>query len=427
MTKAIGNAPEAGGERDWMNSLRRGRVPGPRLPQQRVMDGTGPSTRSVHAGTYEDPITGAVGTPVFQSSTFAFTQDTYQAFDQGHIRDVPIYGRYGSPNQWAVQEKIASLENGESALLFSSGMAAITTTLLALTNHGGHIISSRDVYGGTFNLLREDMHQLGRTVTFTDPTDIQEIRAAVRDETQVLFFETLTNPLLKAVPLAELAELAKQHNLLLVIDNTFLTPMCLRPLEHGAHIVIHSATKYLNGHSDVTAGVATGSRKYIDRVWSQMLKFGGSLDAFMCFLLERGLKTLAPRMRAHCENASVVAEFLDGHSAVAKVHHPSRGDYPYKWLYDLCPDQWGGMVSFELHGGDEAALRFLDRLRLPLLATSLGGVESLVSLPFNTSHSSLTERQRQEVGIRPGLVRFSVGIEDADDLLTDLGQALTSH
>ncbi|MCX4820793.1 aminotransferase class I/II-fold pyridoxal phosphate-dependent enzyme [Streptomyces sp. NBC_01142] len=409
-----------------MNTLRRGRVPGPRLSQQRVVDDTGTSTRSVHAGTYEDPVTGAVGTPVFQTSTFTFTEDTYEAFDQGHIRDVPIYGRYGSPNQWVVQEKLASLENAESAVLFSSGMAAITTTLLALTNRGGHIVSSRDVYGGTFNLLREDMHQLGREVTFTDPVDIDAIRAAVRDNTQVLFFETLTNPLLKAAPLVELGRLAREKNLLLVVDGTFLPPVCLRALEHGAHIVIHSATKYLNGHSDVTAGVAAGPRKYVDRIWAQLLKFGGSLDAMMCFLLERGLKTLALRMRQHSESAVAIAEFLAGHSAVHRVHHPSRPDYPYTWLHEMRPDGFGGMVAFELGGGDEAALKLMDRLRIPVVATSLGGVESLISLPFNTSHSFLTERQRAEVGIAPGLVRFSVGIEDTSDLVTDLDQALSS-
>ncbi|WP_254552251.1 PLP-dependent aspartate aminotransferase family protein [Kitasatospora sp. MMS16-BH015] len=391
-----------------------------------MVDGTGLSTRSVHAGTYEDPVTGAVGTPIFQTTTFAFTEDSYAAFDQGHIRDVAIYGRYGSPNQWAVQEKIASLESAESGLVFSSGMAAITTTLLALTNRGGHIISSRDVYGGTFNLLREDMHQLGRSVTFADPTDLDAIRAAVRDETQVLFFETLTNPLLKALPLRELGDLAAELALFLVVDNTFLSPVHLRPLEHGAHLVVHSATKYLNGHSDVTAGAVSGSRKYVDRIWAQMLKLGGSLDATTCFLLERGLKTLALRMRRQSENATAVAAFLAEHPAVRRVHHPSLPDYPYPWIRNLCTGGYGGMVAFELADGDEAALKLLGALRLPLVATSLGGVETLVSLPFNTSHSFLTERQRREVGIEPGLVRFSAGIEDPEDLLSDLEQALSS-
>ncbi|GLZ31340.1 cystathionine gamma-synthase [Lentzea sp. NBRC 105346] len=426
MAKALGEAPEPGVDRQWTRNLGRGRVAGPRLPQQHVLEEAGPSTASVHAGTYTDPVTRAVGTPIFQTTTFGFTPESYAAFEQGHIRDVPIYGRYGSPNQWAVQEKIAALEQAESALVTSSGMAAITTAILALTNRGGHVVSSRDVYGGTFNFLREDLYQLGREVTFTSPTDIAEIRAAIRHNTQILFFETLTNPLLKAIPLVELAALAREHNLLLVIDNTFLSPICLRPLDFGAHLVVHSCTKYLNGHSDVTAGAVAGPRKYVDRVWNQMLKFGGSLDALPCFLLERGLKTLGLRMRAHTENAGRIAEFLAAHDRIRRVHHPSLPDYPYPWLREYCPDGWGGMVSFELDGDDEDALKFLSRLTIPLVATSLGGVESLVSLPFNTSHSFLTVQQRREVGIEPGLVRFSVGVEDADDLIADLDRALTS-
>jgi cystathionine beta-lyase/cystathionine gamma-synthase len=426
MTKAIGEAAGPGEERTWSNNLRRGRVPGPRLPEQRVLDDTaGLSTKSVHSGTYVDPVTGSVSTPIFQTSTFEFNEHTYGAFDQGHIRDVPIYGRYGSPNQWVVQEKVAALDNGESAVVFSSGMAAITTTLLTLTNRGGHIVTSRDVYGGTYNLLREEMFQLGRTVTFTDATDIDQIAAAVQPNTQVLYFETLTNPLLKAAPVVELARLAERKNLLLVIDNTFLTPCCLRPLELGAHVVVHSATKYLGGHSDLTAGVAVGSRKYMDRVWATMLKHGGSLDAFGCFLLERGLKTLALRMRAHVDNANQMARFLAGHHRVKAVHHPSLPGYPYPWLQEICPAGYGGMVSFEVDGGDEAALKFMERLTLPAVATSLGGVESLVSLPFNTSHSFLTVSQRRELGIEPGLVRLSVGIEDAEDLTADIDAALS--
>lgn len=423
--KAIGTAANPGRELDWSNNLQRGRVPGPRAPEQRLVpDAAHVATKCVHAGTYLDPVTGAVGTPLFQSSTFLFSEHTYGAFEQGHIRDIPIYGRYGSPNQWAVQEKIASLENAESAVVFSSGMAAISTTLLALTNRNGHIVSARDVYGGTFNLLREDMHQLGRDVTFVDPTDIDEIRAAIRHNTQILFFESLTNPLLKAIPLAQLAQLARDEHLLLVVDNTFLSPYCCRPLDFGAHIVIHSGTKYLNGHSDVTAGVASGSRKYVDRIWEQMLKLGGSAEAFSCFLLERGMKTLGARMRAHDLNAKALAAYLDEHPKITRVHHPSLDSYPYPWLYDYCPDSFGGMLGFEVGGGDEGALDLLEHLEFPAVATSLGGVESLVSLPFNTSHSFLTVTQRQQVGILPGLVRLSVGIEDADDLIADFDRAL---
>jgi cystathionine beta-lyase/cystathionine gamma-synthase len=426
MSKAIGEAASPGEERSWSNSLRRGRVPGPRLPEQRVIDDVvGISTKSVHSGTYIDPVTRSVGTPIFQTTTFEFNEHTYGAFDQGHIRDVPIYGRYGSPNQWVVQEKVAALENAESAVAFASGMAAVATTLLTLTNRGGHIVSSRDVYGGTYNLLREEMPQYGRSVTFTNASDVDEIAAAIQPDTQVLFFETLTNPLLKAAPLVELARLAERGNLLLVIDNTFLTPYCLRPLELGAHVVIHSATKYLGGHSDLTAGVAAGSRKYMDRVWTTMLKLGGSLDAFPCFLLERGLKTLAVRMRAHVENADRIAAFLAEHPRVTAVHHPSLPGYAYPWVREYCRSGYGGMVSFEVEGGDEAALKFLERLTIPAVATSLGGVESLVSLPFNTSHSFLTVRQRRELGIQPGLVRLSAGIEDTEDLITDIDAALT--
>lgn len=423
--KAVGTSASPSRELDWSNNLKRGRVPGPRTEDQRLIpDGADVSTKCVHAGTYLDPITGAVGTPIFQNSTFLFSEHTYGAFEQGHIRDIPIYGRYGSPNQWAVQEKIASLENAESAVVFSSGMAAIATTLLALTNRNGHIISARDVYGGTYNLLREDMHQLGRDVTFVDPTNFDEIRAAIRHNTQILFFESLTNPLLKAAPLAKLAQLAKEEHLLLVVDNTFLSPYCCRPLDLGAHIVIHSCTKYLNGHSDVTAGVASGSRKYVDRIWAQMLKLGGSAESFTCFLLERGIKTLGVRMQAHHQNATALASVLAEHPKVNRVYHPSLDDYPYPWLYEYCPDSFGGMIAFEVTGGDEGALALLEHLEFPAVATSLGGVESLVSLPFNTSHSFLTVRQREQVGINPGLVRLSVGIENPNDLIADFQQAL---
>jgi cystathionine beta-lyase/cystathionine gamma-synthase len=266
-SKALGSVPETGKDTEWSNSLKRGRVPGPRMQEHKMLDGEyGDSTQAIHAGTYLDPTTGAVGTPIFQTSTFCFSDHTYDSFSQGLIRDVPIYTRYGNPTVWSVQEKISALENAESSVLFSSGMSAIVTTLVALTNNSGHIISSRDVYGGTFNFLREDLHQMGRQLTFVDSTSIAEIEAAIRENTQVLFFESLTNPLLKAIPLIELAELARKYKLLLVIDNTFLSPYHLKPLDFGAHIVLHSCTKYMNGHSDLVAGVVSGSRKYIDRI-----------------------------------------------------------------------------------------------------------------------------------------------------------------
>jgi cystathionine beta-lyase/cystathionine gamma-synthase len=422
---AIGTMPGASAERTWSNELRRGRVPGPRLPQQTVVPADrGLSTKCVHAGGYEDPVTGAVVGTLFQTTTFRLSETAYNSFSQGITRDVPIYTRYGNPNQWCVQEKIATLEGAESSCVFASGMGAIFTTLLALTNRGGHIVSAYDVYGGTYDLLRE-LHQIGRSVTFVDPTSVAAIEGALRDETQILFFETLSNPLLKALPLPEVAALARKRKLLLVVDNTFLSPACCRPIAHGAHLVVHSCTKYLNGHSDLTAGVVSGSRKYVDRIWQQSLRVGGQLEPLACFLLERGLKTLDVRMQRQGENATRIAAFLAGHEQVARVHHPSLPDYGYRWVDSYCSDGgYGGLLSFEVRGGDEAALRMTDKLKVAALATSLGGVESLVSLPFNTSHSALTLKQRQQMGIRPGLVRFSAGIENAADLIADLDHAL---
>jgi len=303
-------------------------------------------------------------------------------------------------------------------------MAAIATTIYALTNRGGHIISSYDVYGGTYNLLREDMHQSGRDVSFVEPTDLAQIEKAITPDTQMMIFEGLSNPLLKGLPIKGIAKIARKHDILLVIDNTFLTPIAYRPLDYDADVVIHSATKYLNGHSDMTAGVAAGSRKYMDRLWAQMLRLGGQLDPNSCFLLERGMKTLAIRMKAHSSNANAIATMLDKNKYIDKVYHPSLPDYEHKELKEICDGNYGGVVSFEVKGGDQAALKFLESLSLPQVATSLGGVESLVSMPFNTSHSSLTEKQRQLVGIRPGLVRLSVGIENVSDLIADIESAL---
>lgn len=422
---AEGQMPRAGGNKTWMDQLNRKRVPGPRTNNHHTPNRTlGESTLGIHAGTYQDPVSGAVGTPVFNSTTFLFQDQTYDAFFEGVTRDVPIYTRYGNPSQWSVQEKVAALENAESAVVFSSGMAAIATTIYALMNRGGHIISSYDVYGGTYNLLREDLHQSGREITFVDSTDLEAIEKAIQPNTQMFLFEGLSNPLLKGLPFKSICELAKKHDILVVIDNTFLSPTAIRPLEYGVDVVIHSGTKYLNGHSDVTAGVAAGSRKYMDRIWAQMLRLGGQLDPNSCFLLERGMKTLALRMRAHVSNANRIAAELSKHDCIKKVYHPSLPDYEYHELKELCQGNFGGVVSFEVEGGDLAALRFMDHLQIPQAATSLGGVESLVSMPFNTSHSSLNDYQRELVGIMPGLVRLSVGVEDVEDLLADLDQAL---
>ncbi|WP_372405369.1 PLP-dependent aspartate aminotransferase family protein [Streptomyces luteireticuli] len=422
---AVGFEEGRTGGAKWFNDLTRSRFAGPVTPHHRVLSrSVSPETLAVHAGTYEDPVTGAVGTPVFQTSTFLLDDASYAAFSDGTSRDVPIYTRYGNPSQWSVQEKIAALEGSRSALVTSSGMSAIASTIYALTNAGSHIISAYDAYGGTYNLLREDMPSAGREVTFVDPTDLDAIEAAVRPETQLLFFETLTNPLLKAPSIRRIARIAKEANALLVVDNTFLSPVNMRPLDLGADVVVHSATKYLGGHSDLTAGAVVGRRKFLDRIWAQALRFGGTLEPLTAFLLERGLKTLPLRMRAQNDNARAIARHLAGHPRIAAVHHPEIGGARYADLEREDYAGYGGMVSFEVRGGDEAALDFMKKLSIPYVATSLGGVESLVSMPSNTSHSSLTARQRAQIGINPGLVRFSAGIENAQDLIRDLDNAL---
>ncbi len=419
------NRPGTDAQLPWLNQLNRQRLAGPAMANNRCLNqGETAATLCVHAGTYEDPVTGAVGTPIFPSTTFRFSQTTYESFLEGYIRDIPTYSRYGNPGQWSVQLKVAALEGAQSALVLSSGMAAISSTLFALTNRNGHIISSYDLYGGSYSLLHADIGQAGRSVSYVNPLDLDEIRRAIRPQTQIMFFELLSNPLMKAIDLVAIAALCKQQNILLVVDNTFLSPISCRPLEWGADIVIHSATKYLNGHSDATSGAVAGSRKLVDRIWAQLLRFGGSLDPFVCFLLERGMKTLAVRMQAHAAGARQVTAFLERHARVKRVHSLYAQDYAHPHLYQYAGQATCGMLSFELEGGDAAALALLEHLRLITCATSLGGVESLVSLPFNTSHSGLTREQQTKIGLNPGLVRLSVGIEDPDDLCADLEQAL---
>lgn len=416
-------AAAAGAPAPWIADLSRGRIAGPALHHE-DWSGFGSSTRSVHAGTVADPATGAVGTPIYQNSTFLLGPAQYQAIDEGAARDHFIYTRYGNPSQWAVQAKLAALEGAESALVFSSGMAAIAATLMALLDRGAHVVASNELYGGTYAFLTQDLPTCGMSASFVDPRNLAAIEAAIRPNTQLLFFEAMTNPLLKVADVPRIAEIAARHQVRLVIDATFVTPIGMKPLAHGADVVVHSASKYLNGHSDLIAGVAAGSRKLMDMVWGRMLSFGGHLDPHACFLLERGLKTLALRMRAHEAAAQALAHYLSAHPAVQRLLYPLLPSHPDHCVARRLLANGGGMLTFEVAGGDPAALRLADSLRLARQATSLGGVESLVSLPYNTSQAGFTRRQREAMGIRPGCVRLSVGIEDPDDLIRDFAQAL---
>ena len=410
----------------WFNDLKRKRESGPKLQNKRYK-AFGDSTKSVHAGQYDDPKTGALGTPIFQCSTFYLNDASYEAIEEGRGRDEMIYTRYGNPSQWSVQEKISSLENAESSIVFSSGMAAISSTLLAILDKGSHVVSSRDIYGGTYNFLYEDLDRYDMSVTFTSPTDINEIEAAIQENTKILYFEALTNPLLKIAPIKELVALGKKYNLRVIIDNTFLTPYNVKMLDLGVDLVVNSATKYLNGHSDLIGGTVSGSRKLVDRIWPQLLKNGGSMDPHACFLLERSLKTFALRMRTHNSNALELATYLENHPKINKVYYPGLISHEQHQLAkNQLKGKNSGMISFEIDGGDTMAHALLNNLQLPKEATSLGGVESLISLPYNTSQASLTKEQQKAIGINDGLIRLSVGVEDVEDLITDFEQAITN-
>lgn len=383
------------------------------------------STRCVHSGEYVDKETGAVNTPIFQSSTFLLSGEDYKKILEGKAREAWIYTRYGNPTRRAVEKKIADLCKGEDSILFSSGMAAISTTLLTFLEEGDEIITTLDLYGGTQSFIKNELPKFGITVKYVDPTNTDEIKSKMTEKTKIIYFETLSNPLLKIFDIDEVVYIAKESDALFIVDNTFLTPYNLTPLERGVDIVIHSITKYMNGHSDVVGGVVVGSKALMDKVWEMMIRYGGSMDPVSSFLLERGLKTLSLRMERHNVNALRVATFLSTHKKIRRVIYPTLDNYPYilssvKYLTKGA----GGMVSFELDGNDEDGLKFMRNLKIIKEATSLGGVESLVSMPFNTSHASLTEEERKKIGIGSGFVRLSVGIEDVDDLIWDIDQAL---
>lgn len=428
MVKGDPAAPLPGvGAVKWVNEMARKRQAGPSLR----LSGHGadpltwqPATQAIHAGTHDDPVTGAVGTPIYQTSTFILGEDQYSAVEGGYARDRFIYTRYGNPSQWAVQEKLAALEGAESAIVFSSGMAAISATVLSMLDKGAHIVASSELYGGTYSFFHHELPSLGFSVTYVNPRDLAAIEAAIQPNTMVLYFETVTNPLLKVVDVPAIGHLARERGLRLIVDSTFTTPLGMRPLEMGAHVVVHSCTKYLNGHSDLIAGVALGARKYIDSIWPRLLAYGGSLDPHACFLLERSLKTLPLRMKAHAAGAAAVANYLQQHPKVRAVHYPGLTSHPDHELASRLLKNMGGMIAFAVHS-DAAALKLLDRLALMRQATSLGGVETLVSLPFNTSHAAYTADQREQLGIPAGCVRLSVGIEDPNDLIADLEQALS--
>lgn len=381
------------------------------------------ATKAVHSGTQH--IGDAVNTPIFQSSTYKLTDERYAGWAAG-AQHTLLYARISSVNSDAVAQKLIAMEAGEDAETFSSGMGAISTTLLALLNEGDHMVASADIYGGTYGLLTQEFNRFGISTTMADMRDASSYEAAIQDNTKILYIETLTNPMLKVCDIDAMVDVAKRHNLLLIIDNTFASPWGCKPLTMGVDLVIHSTTKYLGGHSDILGGAVVGSKELIAQIFRGKMHLGAAPDPHSCYLLERGMRTLDVRMPRICENAHTLAQRLETHDAIERVYHSKLESHPdYEVAQRILPNG-SGMVAFVVKGGDAAALSFMRKLNIIYEATSLGGVESLIECPFNSSHMSIPEDLRVAAGIVPGFVRLSIGIEDVEDLWRDIEQALPS-
>ncbi|MCB0486888.1 MAG: PLP-dependent transferase [Cyclobacteriaceae bacterium] len=366
-------------------------------------------TTSVHAGSKGDPLHGGIVNPIYPSS----------AYDYDEVVRYPRY--YNTPNQLAVVEKITALENAEDGIVFSSGMAAIMTSLLAMVKSGDHVVFQSDLYGGTHHAALNELNRYGIEYSMVDAQP-DKIKKSIRKETKVIYIETPSNPLLKITDIQGVAKVAKAHGIITIIDNTFASPVNQNPLDFGIDIVTHSGTKYIGGHSDLCCGLMVSSKKLTAQIKGSAMHFGGSLDAQTCYLVERSLKTIVLRVNQQNANAMTIAKFLESESKVNKVFYPGLKTHP---LHAVAKKQmtggFGGMLSFEVKGDPD---KFMKKLKLIRKAVSLGGVESTINSPRKTSHAKLTAEERKQAGISDKLVRLSVGIEDAKDLIADIKQAL---
>lgn len=381
-------------------------------------------TKCVHAGIEED-VFGAVVPPIYQTSTFKFKSAKHGASlfageEKGHI-----YTRMSNPTINAMENAIAELEGGYKAMGCGSGMAAIHTTFTALMQSGDHIVCSTAVYGPTNTILNDVFKKMGIDTTFVDTSDLGAVEKSIKPNTKIIYIETPGNPTLALTDIEKTSEIAHRNNALLIVDNTFMSPALQRPLEQGADVVVHSMTKFLNGHADVVAGlIVVKNEEMYKKIKKTLNQLGGVIDPFNSFLVHRGIKTLALRMERHAQNAQKVAEYLEKHPAVERVMYPGLKSHPQ---YELALKQQangGGVVAFELKGGYEAGEKMMNSVKLCALAVSLGGVESLIQHPASMTHYTMGKDARMEAGISDGLVRLSVGIENADDLIADLKQAL---
>jgi len=383
----------------------------------------GDATLAIHAGEAKPGRNGPVAPAIERSANFVFADTAeMKRWAEGKSKAY-IYTRYGNPTLAIAEAKLAALEGAEAAIVTASGMAAISSALFAVLQSGDELIATRQLYGGAYRLLRDLLPSLGIAVRFVEPS-LEGVDSLVNERTRALYIETPTNPTLRLVDLRKAAAVGRRHDIVTLVDNTFATPVLQKPIALGFDLVVHSATKYLGGHSDLIAGVAVGSEKWIARVRERVIYLGGSMDPGAAYLLIRGLKTLEIRVKRQCATALAVARFLEGHPKVARVHYPGLTSHPSHRLARRQMSAYGGMLAFDLKGGLAAARRFCDRARIFLLAASLGGVESLIVLPQYTSHYNMNAQELAAAGVAPGTVRVSVGLEDAADLIADLKQAL---
>lgn len=374
-------------------------------------------TKVVHAGEPEPRIMGAVSMPIFQSAMFEYAGET-------SYHDLKYIRLNNTPNHVALHEKLASLENAETALVAASGMAAISTSLLSVLSTGDHLLAQDCLYGGTHDFVTKDLRTFGISYDFIDGNQPDSWQGKLRPNTKAIYVETITNPTMQVADHKAVVKFAKANGLVTLIDNTFASPVNFRPPELGFDLSLHSGTKYLNGHSDIVAGAVIGRAALVEKVKLRLDHLGGSLDPHACFLLHRGMKTLALRVRYQNESALKIARFLHNHPAMAKVNYPGLESHPQHSRARELFDGFGGMLSFELKGSTDMADRFMKSTRLPIKAPSLGGVETLLTRPVKTSHSGMSPEDRKALGITDGLIRMSVGIENPDDIIEDFDQAL---
>ena len=379
-------------------------------------------TEAVHGGADLSKKNGPLSTPIYQTATFEVTDNDQQL--RATSTDM-FYTRYGNPTQTAAEAVIVELEGTDAARLFASGMNAITTCVLALLKSGDHIVAQRDIYGGSIKFFSQWLPKLGIETTFVDTTEYDQHAQAIRPNTKLLYLESPTNPTLRVVDLRQVTALAKQHNLITFIDSTFATPINQRPADFGIDLIMHSGTKYFSGHADLICGIVAGRRDLIEKIHDTRTTVGGVIDPHAAWLLIRGMKTLAVRVQRHNDNALRVARFLAHHPKVRRVHYPFLEGHPQRALAMEQMRGGGGVLSFEVDGSAEDARRLTEALHLFTLAPSLGGVDSLVCVPVLTSHAMVSAEHRKSMGVTDQMIRLSVGIESADDLIADLEQALT--